>query len=217
MSFAEWTFVKDAGNATATWESIDPIEGTHSYSINDNTNSLTTFAVGLTAGVSANCGRVRVMNKQTGGSMQHWGVFANIQGALAVNVANSAYVVTYFPDGSNKVVINKLDLVNAFTDNVGLASGVYGGAEQTQGDVYALQINWQQVSGSGNIVLLASIDGPILDPSTYDWSTLTQVAAYTDSSSPYSSGVTSGFYGRNEGATVGTNRKYYDLIYIYTD
>lgn len=221
MSFASWTFVKDAGNATAAWESIDPIEGTHSYSVNDSTNSTTVFGIGLAAGTSSPCGRVRCMNKQTGTSgISSWGTFANIQTAL--NVTNSAYIAAYFPS-SNKLVISKQSITLATGDTTGLANNTYSGPAQALGDVYALQLNWQQVAATGNIVLIGSMYGPITDADSWDdpdsanWDLLTPVASYTDSSSPYSTGITSGMWGQNNGATVGTTRRYYDLAAIYTD
>ena len=216
MSFSDWTAVV-SGTATATWEAITPIQGSHSYSVNESANSSSTFCVGYRVGISANCGKFRVLNKQTNVGLGNWGVFANIQTALALG--NSAYGAFYNP-GSGLVAIYKGSITNMIGGSVTgqVATSSWGGTQQTLNSVYAMEIHWQQDPISGNIILDMSLDGPIASPNTYDYSTLVTMVSYTDNSAVYSSGITSGFYGSNGGTAFGgTTRKMYDVAQMYTD
>ena len=222
MSFADWSFSKN-GSATcvATWETINPIQGTHSYSVNDINNASTTFAIGLTAGVNKPCGRVRCMNKQQSSGPTNWGAFGQMQ--TAFSVLNNAYCVTYIV-ADNRIVIKKGPPDAALSDNIGLANGTYSGAAQTADTVYALQINWQTVPGSGDILIVGSFYGPVADPNDANWqlvngsnwSLLTTVCNYTDAvGGAYATGVTAGMTGFDNGGTA--RRKMYDNVFIFTD
>lgn len=221
MAFADWTYISDGGPALPVWEGVSPIQDTHSYSVNDATNSSTNFAVGLTAGVSANCGRVRILNKQTNpgapGGIVAWGVFANIQGSFALG--SNTYGCTYSAStGLVRIYKTTLSGLHGGGASGSISTDTWGGAAQGEGDVYAIQLNWQQIPATSNLFLAASLDGPIADPDTYDYSTLQLVTSVTDGSAPYLSGVTAGFVGTNNGAAFGgTHRIYYDLVDIFTD
>jgi len=198
------------------WDSLIPIQGAHSLVwVNGNGQ---TYATYLSAGVNATCGRLRVLHKRidTASSdvtpITTWGLYAQMQ--TSVSFGNSAYVLTFFPSASStQFVLSKESLSTALTDTTGLVTGFWP-TGMNQPYVYAAQLNWQTDPISGSILLIGSVDGPIADPATYDWSTLQAVVTYTDGSSPYHTGVNAGWYGVN----IGTTRKdYYDLVDIFTN
>lgn len=218
MAFADWTLSSAAGGMLIQWDSILPIQGSHSLVM---VGAAGDGLVYYNPGVTANCGRLYAFHKEYDPFAPgdhpvspHWGLAAQIQSSAAIG--SSAYCMMYFPE-FNQVVFSKQTISASFSDTTGLSSAIYGGSAQTNPNVYAMCMNWQTDPITGDILINCALDGPIADPSTYDIATLLDskiLIAYTDGSSPYHSGITQGVLLQNSGAT---RKAYLDLVTVYTD
>lgn len=219
MAFSDWTLSSAAGGMVIQWDSILPIQGAHSLVM---VGAAGDGLVYYNPGIVKNCGRIYAFHKEYDPDAPgdhpvspNWGLCTQLQSSAAIG--SNAYCLMYFPDAGNKLVISKQPPSTAFSDPTGLAQGNYGGSAQTNPDVYAMCLNWQTDPDTGNMFLQGALDGPIADPSTYDITTLLTskaIVSYTDGSSPYTTGVTSGILLQNSGAR---RKAYVDLVSIYTD
>jgi len=216
MALADWTLV---GESTPTWtlNSVYAIKGTFSGAVFGMTPAdpaLGAYVVGYSlAPVNAPCGRIRTLVKfdPTLRGNDNIGVFAQMQTSIGTN--RSAYFALFKLTGQT-ISLHKTDIITA-NGEVGLSQVSYG--PLVLNSVYALQLNWQTDPVSGAMLLIVSVDGPVADPSTYDYSTLTPVISYTDSVAPLTTGYTVGLAGRIEPVASPGHYILYDAIDIYTD
>lgn len=221
MAFVDWTTNTSAGTGAWALEPISPIQAAQSLIYIVQSNATPTGMCGLTAGVPNECVKIRTLAKQVTNagapsSISPWGVFSHIQGSFAQG--SSAYWAALIDAGSDtRVVLNKATVATA----MGSVSGVQAVAitRMLIDEVYALELYIQRDPGTGNMVLLASTDGPIANPNTYDFSTLVPRVSYTDTTSVYTTGVTAGVAVRS--ATPGGSgvyyKNYFDVTWIDTD
>jgi hypothetical protein len=215
MALADWTLVSDDA-PTWTLNSTYAIKGSFSgagYAQTPDTG-LASYVVGYSLDpINSPCGRIRTMYKvdPTLRGNDNIGVFCQMQ--TSISVANTAYIALV------KFLGQTISLHKA---NIGTANGEVGLVQVPYllpdvNTVYAIQLNWQTDPVSGAMLLIVSEDGPIADPSTYDYSSLTSVISYTDSISPLTTCFTVGLAGRIEPVAVPGHYQLYDAIDIYTD
>lgn len=217
MALADWTLASDQ---TPTWtlNSTYSIKGAFSgavYGLLPADPALGSWVTGYSLSpINKPCGRIRMMyafNPFVRG-LDNIGVFAQMQSSIGTG--NTAYFALVKVLGGT-LSLHKDTIVSA---NVtpGLVQIPYA-ISATPGTVYAIQLNWQTDPVSGAMLLIVSTDGPIANPSTYDYSTLTSQITYTDSVSPLTTCYTVGMAGRIEPVGVPGNYQLMDEVYVYTD
>lgn len=193
MSFADWS-----GGPSGSWETLStasPIEGVSSLRWN-----LSNFQAGIfrgrTLGADLTTGR-RITrfkvatNLPSGGGANRWGVCGMMQSSI--DIGSNAYWAYIASGALTTLNIGKGILGGTVgTTLFNVASGTIPSI--ATGTIYAVGLQWQRDAGSGQMVLTAQFG------TAADFSDLTTIATYTDSSSPYSTAVTSGIGAHSSGA-----------------
>lgn len=202
MSFAQWTHVAlQASGAISAEEITGPlkIRGNSSlaYATPPVPGAVTQPRIvsGWTAGVTSNNGLIQTLFrlKQTASSTGGL-VFAQMQGSISPD--SECYFLAW--NGTSLVMAR-----GNLTEFSGGAGSLPGGSNvllgsfstspvtANDGDVYALELKWQYDVESGGLIIIGGYDGPIADPTTYDYETINKVITVTDAI-PLLDGVTAG-------------------------
>lgn len=222
MAFADWDHViaTSSGGLAAQLDSgADKIRGNSSLAyanpaVGGSPNQPRVVS-GWGAGVTANFGLVQTMFRRVDASGGGFGgsVYCLMQGST--DPASECYILLY--SGTT------LSLFRATYEQLALLSGgvlleqVTGLPDSSDQDVYALELKWQYDAGSGGMILIGGYDGPIADPASYDYSTITKVINHTDSP-PLIDGVSAGvgwFYQGSNPAGEGNTCITYDGTQIF--